>query len=99
MVTNPYVRLNMTVSNGILYFKLINSRPHAIDEAVATGNHGLGLKNVKKRLELLYPTRYELQIMEEPAEYSVWMKINLLKNKKIEENYLRKKEIKEYGMA
>src|SRR5688572_7210227 len=99
MVTNPYVRLNITVSNDILYFKLINSRPYAIDDTIATSNHGLKLKNVKKRLELLYPTRYEPQILEEAAEYSVWMKIDLMKNQRIEENFLRKKEVKEYGMA
>jgi sensor histidine kinase YesM len=92
MLSNPYVRLNITVQGDILYFKLTNSRPSAIEEISVSGNRGLGLKNVKKRLELLYPQKYELQIMEEDSEYSVWMKIAITKPVAHEEKPLTKKK-------
>ena len=77
MLSHPEVNLTITTDECILYFKLLNSRPNEIEEISASGNHGLGLKNVKKRLQLLYPNLHELQIGEEPATYSVWMKIAL----------------------
>ena len=48
-----------------------------IEEISVNGNRGLGLKNVKKRLELLYRDRHELQIMDESTSYSVWLAIAL----------------------
>ena len=92
MLSNPYVRLNITIQDEILYFKLTNSRPSAMEEISVKGNRGLGLRNVKKRLELLYPTNYELQIIEEPLEYSVWMKIVIAKSGTHDEKSLIKKE-------
>ena len=77
MLAHPEVNLTITADESVLYFKLLNSRPNEIEEVSASGNHGLGLKNVKKRLQLLYPNLHELQIAEEPATYSVWMKIAL----------------------
>ena len=40
-------------------------------------NHGFGLKNVRKRLELLYANRYWLTIKEDENFYSVSLKLNL----------------------
>ena len=62
-------------------------------------NSGLGLKNVQKRLALIYPGQYELQILEDPAEYSVWMKIILGSPQSKEKRILIKKEIAEYELA
>jgi hypothetical protein len=90
MLSNPYVRLNITVQGNILYFKLTNSRPVAIEEIAVDGNRGLGLK----RLELLYPKKYELQIMDDPSAYSVWMKIDMA-----DETPLIKKDKSVYELA
>ncbi|MAU14933.1 MAG: histidine kinase [Muricauda sp.] len=40
---------------------------------------GIGLKNVKKRLELLYPKKHILQIEEADNSYSVYLKLELEK--------------------
>ena len=77
MLAHPRINLSIVTQNGILYFKLMNSRPTGIEEISVNGNRGLGLKNVKKRLELLYRDRHELQIMDEPSSYSVWLAIAL----------------------
>ena len=77
MLAHPKVNLDIHFAEEILYFKLINNKPIDVDEISVNGNGGLGLKNVKKRLALLYPGRYELHIIQEPATYTVWMKITL----------------------
>ncbi len=38
---------------------------------------GIGIKNVKRRLELLYSKRYKLDIIEESDTFSVYLKIKL----------------------
>ncbi len=99
MLANPYVFLSVTVQDGILYFKLTNSKPSGMDEISVNGNCGIGLKNVKKRLELLYSGRHELQIINEVSSYSVWLKIDLTTNpdEQVKEKY--KKEIPVYELA
>ena len=40
-------------------------------------SHGIGLKNVKKRLEYIYAGKYDLKISETEKEYSINLTINL----------------------
>ncbi len=42
-----------------------------------TGKKGIGLNNVKKRLQLLYPEPHSLNIIESEMSYDVSMKIAL----------------------
>jgi len=52
-------------------FEKIDSSP---DELLAKG---IGLKNVKKRLELLYPQQHHLEIEEKENWYNIQLKLNL----------------------
>lgn len=81
MLTDPSVVLNIVIDDSILFFWLTNSKPIENRTKPVNNNRGLGLKNVKKRLELLYPDRHELQITENNSEYSVWLKIVLKESK------------------
>ncbi len=99
MLANPYVLLTVTVKDGILYFNLTNSKPSGIEEISVNSNSGIGLKNVKKRLDLLYPGKHELQIINHEASYSVWLKIDFKKiaDKRIKE--MHQKKIPVYELA
>ncbi|HET6767440.1 MAG TPA: histidine kinase [Chitinophagaceae bacterium] len=82
MLTQPYVKLRIAVDNNFLQLFITNSRPEKPDAEIAkarlpAGQGNIGLKNVKKRLELLYPLDHKLNIVEEPGSFSVFLKIRL----------------------
>jgi LytS/YehU family sensor histidine kinase len=47
------------------------------EKALENGNGGIGIKNVEKRLNLLYPNRYSLHFEEKDGMYKVELKVNL----------------------
>jgi len=75
MLTHPWVRLDIQIEKDLLEFKLTNNKPENNNELF--GKKGIGLNNVKKRLELLYPESHSLNILESEMSYSVVMKIAL----------------------
>lgn len=72
---SSYVNLFFEVRNSELFFKCINSKP--ILKAVNTTSGGLGLVNIKRRLELLFPMSHNLKIDDSPEIYSVTLIIKL----------------------
>ena len=69
-----YVNLYFNVRNNELLFKCINSKP-----ILKSTNHtgGLGLTNIKRRLELLFPASYSLKIEDNQDVYCVTLTIKL----------------------
>ena len=59
---NPFVDIELSVDKGQLAFEVSNSW----DEEHEMGEDGIGLKNVKRQLELMYDAQYMLQI--EPGQ-------------------------------
>lgn len=72
---SSYVNLFFEVSNDALFFKCINSKP--ILKAIHPGLGGLGLANVKRRLELLFPSSHALKIEDNPETYCITLTIKL----------------------
>jgi len=70
-----YVELFFDVTDNILSFKCINSKP--VLRAMGTNSGGLGLVNVKRRLALLFPSAHSLKIEDNPETYCVTLTINL----------------------
>lgn len=70
-----FVNLFFDVRNSVLYFKCINSKP--ILKAVSSNAGGLGLANVRRRLELLFPSAHSLKIENNPETYCVNLTIKL----------------------
>ena len=67
------IDINITLRNGELNFNIKNS---AIKEAVNL-QKGIGLDNVKKRLELLYKDQYNLLITQEDQWFNVNLKVTV----------------------
>ena len=95
MLELPWVNLDITIDGQYLYFLLSNSRPDEMNLAKHNGH--IGLNNVKKRLQLLYPEAHELSILNSTKSFEVFMKIRL------EEMNIPNKEVKSetihYAMA
>ncbi len=73
MLENPWVSLQLYISNNTLHMKLLNGKT----EQPATNKPGIGLQNVKERLQLLYPGGHELQLINEPDVFIVNLRITL----------------------
>lgn len=68
-----FVQLFFKVERHLLYFKCVNSRPASRPGSGEAG--GLGLLNVKRRLELIYPETHELDICRQAETYTVTLTI------------------------
>lgn len=71
---SSYVNLFFDVRHNELFFKCINSKPSV--KAVSRSG-GLGLANIKRRLELLFPSSHDLKIEDNPETYSVTLTLKL----------------------
>lgn len=84
---HPWVKLKIDLDENFLHMQLSNSKPSS---AIApNGRNGIGLKNVKKRLEILYPANYQLSIKSDEYSFTVDLKIPFQDNCIIE----RKREV------
>jgi len=79
---NPsFVRIAVSVEDGRISFKCANSRQ--AEESVRS--HGVGLTNVRSRLDLLYGDRYTLHIDEDGGVYDVLLQLPVSAGLKKEE--------------
>jgi LytS/YehU family sensor histidine kinase len=91
MLTHPWVKLSINIEKNFLEFSLANNKPeHSID---IISKRGIGLSNVKQRLQLIYPGTHTLQITEGKMSYDVYMRISLQVNEAdvIDEPFLNRK--------
>lgn len=77
MLEHPWIKLNINIEEENLCFQLSNSKPAAALNP--NGKGGLGLNNVKRRLELLYPTSHQLTINSDEEIFTVEMVVALEK--------------------
>jgi LytS/YehU family sensor histidine kinase len=69
VLDKPWIRLSMDITDNGLRFLLSNSKP-STNKSIE-GKKGIGLKNVSKRMQLLYPNKHELSIKVTDDVYEV----------------------------
>jgi two-component system, LytTR family, sensor kinase len=74
MLDAPWIKMDIAVDGDNLLFELSNSKPSQI---FVNSNKGIGLSNVQKRLELLYPKKHFLDLDCTEDSFSVNMKLPL----------------------
>lgn len=74
-IHSPSLLLKISVSNeGLMHFYLENSFEETRNSSTSKG---IGITNVKRRLELLYPEKHQLQITKENNLFTVDLKMQL----------------------
>jgi two-component system LytT family sensor kinase len=68
------VRVEMKKQDGKMLCTVFNT----CCTSSKNNQNGIGLRNVKRRLELLYPDKHELSVEQEPASYKITLTLQLL---------------------
>lgn len=71
IIGDSYINANLHYDGSRLTFECENS----FKEQIAKDFGGIGIDNIRKRLELLYPSRHELKIKKDVATFSVSLEI------------------------
>jgi cell division protein FtsL len=66
-----WIYITLTHDAQHLYFKVHNSIHQKTEETLEDNSHGIGLENVRKRLELIYPNRHTLEIQNSDHDFFV----------------------------
>lgn len=72
-----YINVSLSIIENTLFFKVINSKPTHQSLKRKTSLGGIGLTNTKRRLESLYPKRYELSIKNERNIHEIFLTLQL----------------------
>ncbi len=78
-LNNPsWIRIQIAIQQGVLTFNVYNSVHHNNTEGdLEHAQSGIGLKNVKSRLQLAYKDRYQLRLEKTLSEFFVFLTIPL----------------------
>ncbi|MEQ9405474.1 MAG: sensor histidine kinase [Cyclobacteriaceae bacterium] len=66
--------MNMTARKGVFEFTISNK---VVEQSESIPSSGIGIENVKKRLDLLYPESHELKISEQNNNFDVSLTIHM----------------------
>ena len=72
-----YVHVIMKVLGNKLLLRILNSKPEQTPQQTDKQSGGIGLVNVQRRLNLLYPSQYKLDIEESEKEHIVELSLDL----------------------
>lgn len=77
-----FINVSLTVTDDRLNFRCSNSINRRRSASSGHKRRGIGIENVRRRLDLIYGSRYELSITDNERVYTVEMKlpVNRIKN-------------------
>lgn len=75
MLDQPWISLQLILQGRQVHMKLVNGKVRETKTEIH--DNGIGITNVKKRLDILYPNRYELTINNDDEVFIVNLKILL----------------------
>jgi len=73
---NSYVRIKIETTGQSLFFSIKNNKGENV-EIADSKYKGIGIENVKKRLELIYPGKHSLEISDVEDKFEVNLQIQL----------------------
>ena len=73
-----WIRLNLRCISGSVHLDLVNSiHPDKPASEKSREESGIGLENVKSRLQLVYPDRHQLNIIQNDTDFFVHLSVQL----------------------
>ena len=75
LVKDPFIRVELVVKNGKLHFMVSNN--YNRENRSKDKNSGIGLLNVRNRMDLLYPGKYRLNITDDNEIFTVGLNLDL----------------------
>lgn len=72
-----FIKISMEISDDSIIFKCVNSLPKEKENGANEKNGGIGLENVSKRLNLLFPGSHDLKINKSDKEFEIFLNIKL----------------------
>lgn len=72
-----FIDISMELTGSGIIFRCSNSMHKGQEDPVNTNHKGIGLENVKKRLNLLFPAKHELKINQTDDRYDVTLEIDI----------------------
>jgi two-component system, LytTR family, sensor histidine kinase AlgZ len=72
-IDKPWMSIDIAVKDGTMKCKVVNSK----NAITPIREHGVGIENIKKRLELLYPDRHQLKLSDEGMFFVVSLSLTL----------------------
>jgi hypothetical protein len=74
---SSHINVTLELKERTLYFDVYNSKHQRTENDPEQDKSGIGLNNVRQRLQLLYPARHELVIRETAKDFFVHLTIQL----------------------
>ncbi|MEJ7677316.1 MAG: GHKL domain-containing protein [Segetibacter sp.] len=76
LIENAEINIEMKAKNNMLQF-LVSNQYNPSEQEVKDKTSGIGLQNVKRRLNLLYRDAYTLLICDKDNRFAVSLQLNL----------------------
>ncbi len=76
-ISKGFVNIRLDVRGNEIDLRIENSKAEAMPRQLHPRSGGIGLVNVRRRLELLYPNRYKLNVEDTPTTYTVKLYLKL----------------------
>lgn len=76
-ISEGYVEAVLNIKEDSIHFHIENSKAQSMPRQMHKRSGGIGLVNVKRRLNILYPEKYDLTLSDNPNAYHVDLKIEL----------------------
>jgi len=72
---DAWIKIELAEVEGMLLFECVNSKPQ--QQFIKDKTGGIGLENVRKRLELIYPQKHKLFISRDNDEFKVKLELKV----------------------